>query len=495
MRRTANNRRHSFALRADKLGNTFWERSEYLGLEFDQMPFGLVVWDNDFRVRSWNRAAERMFGYRAEEAMGQNIYDLILSRDTVPKVDEVLHRLLRGDTTAHSTNENVTKDGRVVICNWGNALVRNPDGTIAGGLSLCQDVTERHRFEQELRRSEQMMRTVVESIADGIIVLDLGGSILQVNRALIHMYKYSEKDRLLGESILGLLAEEEREMATERINAVKRSKHGIKFEFKGLTKGGTNFDGQISLSLLRNHLGDSMGLVGVIRDVTEQKRLRANLQYYVSGITRAQEEERKRIAREMHDELVQSLLQLSYEIEFIVRRGHLEEAEFTKYLEELRLKVQVLVQEVRRFSQTLRPDILDRLGLLPALEFVISNVNADGIIRGWINVSGTERRLLPEAELVLFRICQEAIHNIQKHSSATEAKVSLEFGPEAVKMSIEDNGKGIDLPTNLHDFAVKNKLGIVGMRERARLLNADFRIESQPNVGTCIIVSVPNPWS
>jgi len=496
MVRTVNNKQHLFALRIDKSENMpSQDIGEYLHLQFEQMPFGLIIWDSDFRVRSWNKAAEKIFGYHADEAIEQNIYDLIVPRETVPGVDEVLQRLLKGDTTAHSTNENRTKDGKVITCDWANTLLKKRDGTIAGGLSICQDVTERQRFEQELRRSEQMMRTIFESIADGIVVLDLDGTILRVNRALIYMHEYREKDCLTGESILGLFAEEEREGAIKQINGIKRAKKDIKFEFKGLTKGGRHFDGQMSLSLLQNYLGDSIGLVGVIRDVTEQKKLRASLQYYVSGITRAQEEERRRIAREMHDDLVQSLVYLSYEIEGIIRTGHLGDVESLKGLKELRGKVQVLVQDVRRFSQSLRPDILDRLGLIPALDFIVSDVNEDGIICGRINVSGKKRRLLPEAELVLFRICQEAMHNIQKHSSATEAMISLQFKPGALEMSITDNGRGIDLPTNIGDFAARNRLGIIGMRERARLLNADFRIESEPNVGTCITVSVPSPWS
>ncbi len=496
MGKTVDNKQHRFALRIDKSENTpVKDIGEYVHLQFEQMPFGLVIWDRDFRVRSWNKAAEKIFGYNADEAIGQHMYDLIVPTEIVPKVDEVLQRLLKGDTTAHSTNENKAKDGKVVTCDWANTLLIKRDGTIAGGLSICQEVTARQRFEHELRRSEQMMRIIFESIADGIVVLDLDGTILQVNRALVHMYEYPEKACLAGDSIVGLFAEEERERAIKRINGLKRTKNGIKFEFKGLTKGDRHFDGQMSLSLLQDNLGDSIGLVGVIRDVTEQKRLRASLQYYVSGITRAQEEERRRIAREMHDDLVQSLVYLSYEIESIIRRGHQGELESLEDLKELRSKVQVLVEDVRRFSQSLRPDILDRLGLIPALDFIVSNVNEDGIICGRINVSGKKRRLLPEAELVLFRICQEAMHNIQKHSSATEAMISLQFKPGALEMSITDNGRGIDLPTNIGDFAARNRLGIIGMRERARLLNADFRIESELNVGTCITVSVPNPWS
>jgi PAS domain S-box-containing protein len=495
MGKTANDKQHRFALRIDKSEDTsVQDIGEYLHLQFEQMPFGSVIWDSEFRVRSWNKAAEKIFGYSVDEVIGQDMYDLIVPTETLPKVDEVLQRLLKGDTTAHSTNENKAKDGKVVTCDWANTLLRKRDGTIAGGLSICQEVTARQRYEQELRRSEQMMRTIFESIADGIVVLDLDGTILQVNRALIRMHEYGGTDRLVGESILRLFAEEERERATKRMNAIKHGKHGIKFEFKGLTKGGKSFDGQMSLSVLESHSGDSVGLVGVIRDITEQKRLRANLQYYLSGITRAQEEERRRVAREMHDEVVQSLVYLAYEIEGIVRSGQPAEVESLRDLKELGRKVQILVHDVRRFSQSLRPDILDRLGLVPALEFIVSNVNEDGIFHAQMNVSGRKRRLQPEAELVLFRICQEAMHNIQKHSCATEAKISIEFDREAVRLSVADNGKGIDLPKDISHFAAKNKLGVIGMRERARLLDADFRIESEPNMGTCITVRVPSPW-
>jgi PAS domain S-box-containing protein len=116
---------------------------EYLKLQINRMPIGLIVWDTEFRVQSWNPAAEKIFGFTADEALGRLPYDLIVPKDVQPHVDIIWKRLLEGDTTAHSVNENITKDGRIIICDWSNTPIKEPDGTVISVLSMAQDITER----------------------------------------------------------------------------------------------------------------------------------------------------------------------------------------------------------------------------------------------------------------------------------------------------------------------------------------------------------------
>ncbi len=138
-----------------------------LQLQFTRMPIGCIVWSADFRVIDWNPAAEAIFGFRASEMLGQHPYGLIVPRDAQPHVDEIWRRLLEGDATAHSTNENLTKDGRVIICSWTNTPLKESDGRVLGALSMVQDVTERKRAEEELRRlNENLERRVEERTAE-----------------------------------------------------------------------------------------------------------------------------------------------------------------------------------------------------------------------------------------------------------------------------------------------------------------------------------------
>ncbi|MBU4258474.1 MAG: PAS domain S-box protein [Desulfobacteraceae bacterium] len=124
---------------------------EYLQLQIDRMPIGLIVWDTEFRVTSWNPAAEKIFGFTAQEALGKHPYGLIVPKEAQPHVDDIWRRLLEGDITAHSINDNMTKDGRTIICQWSNTPLKETDDTVRGVLSMVQDITKRRRAEEDLQ--------------------------------------------------------------------------------------------------------------------------------------------------------------------------------------------------------------------------------------------------------------------------------------------------------------------------------------------------------
>ncbi|GAH60488.1 unnamed protein product [marine sediment metagenome] len=160
-------------------------------------------------------------------------------------------------------------------------------------------------------------------------------------------------------------------------------------------------------------------------------------------------------------------------------------------LEELRQQTNNIIQGIRRLSQDLRPAALDRLGLLPALEWLASDVAEYSGIATRVNVLGTERRLLEEVELVLFRTTQEALRNVWRHSQATEAEITVEFDEKKTRITVSDNGKGFNLPRTLGDLAREGKLGLAGMQERAQLVDGTLTAQSQLGHGSSITIEVP----
>ncbi len=128
------------------------ETKARLQLQFDRMPIGCIVWDTDFQVVSWNPAAENIFGFTLNEAQGKHPYDIIVPKEAQPQVNIIWQRLLEGDETAHSINENKTKDGRTILCEWHNTPLRDVENRIIGALSMVQDITERKRAEDEIRK-------------------------------------------------------------------------------------------------------------------------------------------------------------------------------------------------------------------------------------------------------------------------------------------------------------------------------------------------------
>jgi two-component system sensor histidine kinase DegS len=227
-------------------------------------------------------------------------------------------------------------------------------------------------------------------------------------------------------------------------------------------------------------------------EVAEELRvMQQNLRYYLKQATRAQEEERKRISHELHDDTIQALVVLSRQLDALAsgKKGLSEENRLI--LEKLWQQTNNILKGVRRLSQDLRPAALDRLGLLPALEWLASNVTEYSGIATEVKVAGEEYRLSEEAAIALFRITQEALRNVWRHSGATKAEIKVEFDESKTRITISDNGKGFHLPDKPGDMAKNGKLGLTGMQERAQLVGGTLTVQSQPDKGTSITVELP----
>lgn len=222
-------------------------------------------------------------------------------------------------------------------------------------------------------------------------------------------------------------------------------------------------------------------------------RLYEQMRFYARMITDAQESERKRIARELHDDTVQMLIALSRQIESLLT--NLDSIPEIKLgdITALQVLTGTAIQDLRRFIQDLRPSLLDHLGLIAALEDLAHGLAEDNITADF-QIFGELQRLTPEEELILFRIAQEALNNLRRHSGASEALIQIRFKPDMLRLTIEDNGIGFDMPRRLDDLVSTGKLGLLGMQERARMLGGNLKVQAAIDEGTTIIVDVPRSF-
>jgi signal transduction histidine kinase len=222
----------------------------------------------------------------------------------------------------------------------------------------------------------------------------------------------------------------------------------------------------------------------------QNAQLYERMRFYARQITRAQEDERKRVARELHDETVQMLIALSRRLESLATLPEPLPETAMERLTALQELIGTTLQGVRRYIQDLRPPTLDHLGLVATIEGLTDDLTEDGI-EADLGVSGDTRRLTPETELVLFRIVQEALSNIRRHSGASHALVQVRFSPDSIRVKIEDDGHGFSAPARIDDMLTTGKLGLIGMHERAHTLGGSLSVQSEPGEGTVVIVDVP----
>ncbi|MDI7276029.1 MAG: histidine kinase [Anaerolineae bacterium] len=224
-------------------------------------------------------------------------------------------------------------------------------------------------------------------------------------------------------------------------------------------------------------------LQNALRQAADQVRgYQAAMRHYVAAVTRAQEEERKRLARELHDDTVQSLIVLGQQLERMDKGGFHDTEACRQQLGLVRQGIRDLVHGVRRLIGDLRPSYLDDLGLVPALEMLVKALPAG--YQAEFVAAGEERRLPPDLELAVFRIVQEALRNVEQHAQARHVRVHLGFDERGVRVVVEDDGVGFTVPASPDDLARQGHFGLLGMRERAMLFGGWLALTSQPGHGT-----------
>ncbi|MGB8648411.1 MAG: ATP-binding protein [Anaerolineae bacterium] len=211
----------------------------------------------------------------------------------------------------------------------------------------------------------------------------------------------------------------------------------------------------------------------------------AATQDYIAAITRSQEDERRRLARELHDDTIQSLIALRQRAEMVQKAMNKDVALAARRVEELKELIGETLTSVRGFVRDLRPTYLEELGLIPALETIAREANAS------FELTGPEQRLDAERELIMFRIVQEALRNIAKHAQASTVSVKLAFEADAVTATIQDDGIGFDAPEAPTAYARAGHFGLTGMQERAQLFGGNVYIKSEQGKGTTVLAYVP----
>lgn len=244
--------------------------------------------------------------------------------------------------------------------------------------------------------------------------------------------------------------------------------------------------------MLLSALGNMAGIaMENSRLYKEKERASENQSFYLQQITRAHEDERQRISRDLHDSTAQTLIGTLRRLEKFCEEDKQLSPERLELLWGFHGQLKEALTEIRQLSRDLRPSILDHLGLLPAVEWLIEQLRDEDHVRARLRIIGDVKRFSPEIEVALFRIVQESLRNISKHANATNAEVVIDFRDNETMVTISDDGNGFVLPASTGELSRIGKLGVDGMQTRARLADGAFTIQSYPGSGTTICVTVP----
>ena len=357
--------------------------------------------------------------------------------------------------------------------------------------SLHAEITERLSAKQALEMSEARFRSIFESVTVGIKVLDLDGKILQTNNAFQSIVGYGEGE-LAGNPFYKFLHPDDVRQATRLFQDAKvNGTSYFRFEHRTIHRDQSIVWVKTVFTVIkRGSETDAPALVvGIVENITEQKRLELEMAELNSRLQNSMELERLRLAQELHDNPMQSLYSAIYQIEEM--RGTAD-PKFKDALGDVKQHIQNVLQDLRATAKELRPPTIFNFGLENAIRS-----HANDIVEKHPNLNiylslAHDRQILPEkVRLALFRIFQQSIANVIRHSRATEVHVRFSFDAEEAHLEITDNGRGFDVPVNWIDFVRQGHYGLAGAAERANTLGGVFKVQSQPGNSTTIQVTIP----
>ncbi len=359
---------------------------------------------------------------------------------------------------------------------------------------VVHDISERKRVEARLRESEERYRLLVNGVPDCAFLLLTPAAVIDHASPEVDVTLLGPRERLLGRPLTSLLPEAADDMAALLRQAAARG--SVERDGWIARSDGTRFWGHLVLSPIRG--GDAEGLRGwhvLVRDITWRKELQDQIDHSFRrleamsiAVDEAREKEKLRLARELHDELGQSLSSMKLDLDLLEAQLPAAAEAAHRRLQAMREVLQQTVAVTRRISGDLRPLVLDDLGLDAALEWLVEQFRSRHTARCRLQVRGSPPPELPDAlATALFRITQEGLTNVARHAGARQVAVELTYLPEALRLVVEDDGRGFDA-----DRARRGDgFGLLGIRERARHLGGSVRVDSQPGRGTRIEVQLP----
>lgn len=456
-------------------------------------PVAMVMVNERGAIVLVNAQAEKLFGYDRRELLGQSVEMLVPQRfrEGHPALRGSYHRapIMRAMGAGRELY-GLRKDGSEVPIEIGLNPVKDDDRQFV--VASIIDISERKRAEQARQESEQRYSELVEQAHEGIIVRSPTGEFVFVNNAFCHMLGYGRPE-LLGMNIrevvfaddLDTVAQIEALQARERLQLEKRLRH----------RDGHTLNVEVSVRRL-----DSGDFQSTFHDVTERKRAELKLRSYAEELRQmskrvlhAQEEERRRIARELHDEVGQALTAAQ------IRLRDLEQlaagGPVAKSATEISEIIAGLLQTVRTMSLDLRPSVLDDLGLASAMRWFVRERVASAGLQVEVDIQKDLPRFAATLETSVFRVTQSALTNVVRHARARSVTVSLTAKDGKLVLTIRDDGQGFDLDAARKRAQEGGSVGLLGMEEWVRLSGGGFSIESNPGAGTQVLVVLPVPES
>ncbi|NQT79583.1 MAG: PAS domain S-box protein [Candidatus Aminicenantes bacterium] len=445
-------------------------------------------------ITSVNKTEAKMLGYKSEEMTGKSIFEFILPEQRAD-ARRRFQQKISGKYVPRTDNRiYVKKDGSQIYVEIDDVLERNSKGKFIGIRTTMVDITELKRAEEKLREGRDYLEKLTNSMWDAVFSVKMPERVIEWANDSFRLIGYSPEE-CIGKTT-EFLYPDKREFVDFGIklkNAISAGKDIMHAEQLLKRKTGETFPAEITTTLFKDK-GKVVNVTSIIRDISERKQAeeeiknsREELRNLAAHLQSAREEERTLIAREIHDELGQALTALKMDLSLLTSKLPKYQKPLLSRTKSMTSLLDETIQTVKRLYTELRPSMLDDLGLAAAIEWQTEEFQSRTGIKCEVKIEPKEPILDKESSTAIFRIFQEALTNVARHTDASEVKVNLTEKAKTLELRVRDNGKGI-AGEKIHD---PQSYGLIGIRERAQFLGGEAKIIGVQNRGTTIAVSIP----
>jgi len=433
------------------------------------LPDTTLTFVNDAYCRFWQKTREELLGHPFIAMIPER------SRAAVWERIQSLHT--GADTQDHPV---CLPDGTEGWHRWSHSAIVDQHGRVTEYQGVGRDITEQKRAENALRSAEQRNSAILRAIPDLMFVLRRDGTYVDYH-ARDSSVLFLPPQQFLGKTVTDILPADVAEMVMEALERCCATAEPVVIEFE-LDVGYVRHNEARLVPQGNDHV------LTIVRDVTEARRARELNRALAGRLIVSQEEERQRIARELHDDLSQKIAVLNIDVD---RLGHqMQTPEHRTRVRKISAQITEIAEHLHDLSYELHPARLQTLGLIESLRVMCSEFSLQRNIDVTFDAADNELPLAidPTVSLCLYRITQEALHNIARHSRANDASVRLSQDGSDIYLEIADSGVGFEPHSSRH-----TGLGVVSMRERVGVLNGKLSIHTAPGRGTRIVAQIPLP--
>jgi PAS domain S-box-containing protein len=471
------------------------DSEERLRLAFAGAQEGVWDWNLETGAVAYSERWKRMLGYADDEIEPHvRAWERLLHPDDRAAAEALTDAVMRDKRPYQEEFRLQHKDGHYIhVLTRGLPIRRDPRGPVVRIVGTHLDITERKRTESALRESEERLTLAFAGAQEGVWDWNLDTNAVVYSPRWKQMLGYADDEIEPHVSAWERLVHPDDRAAAERANeSVARGQPTYEAEFRLQHKDGHYVDVlSRGFPVRRDPGGPVVRIVGTHFDLTERQKREAERARteLLARLVFAQEDERRRIARDMHDEFGEHLTALGLRIG-VLKKLSADRTDLAREIEALEAITRSLDEDVDRLAWELRPTALDDLGLRAALTNYVQDWSDRAGIPARLHTTGLlDERLAPDVETTLYRIAQEALNNAAKYSRAERVEVILERRADSVLLVVEDDGIGFDADGD----ATGRGFGLVGMRERAALVGGSLEIESARGQGTTVFVRINVP--